>query len=183
MKINQIKLAKTIEKILFPSNVLISAALIAIIYQYSSPYFLNHLLIFFSSLAIYVFFRRHLDKKIKNETKKFSFPALFVSAFILLVLFLIPISKELRIAFWVLVTLTIIFHLVRDKWKISGHSATYAAAVTMLTILNRYFAIFWVLLPLVIWSRLKLKRHTFWQIAAGILLGILIPVLFYFLLL
>jgi len=58
-------------------------------------------------------------------------------------------------------------------WKISLHASSLAAAATMLTVL--YGAIMlpaFVLLVLVSWSRIVLRRHTPAQVVAGSLLGI-----------
>jgi membrane-associated phospholipid phosphatase len=179
-KLNELRLAKIIEKAFFPINVIIVAALIAIAYQSSSPFFLNHLLIFFSSITLYAFFRKKLGKKIKSETRRFSTPILIAIAVTFLILLFIPISKEFGVAFLALVVLVLVFHIVRDKWKISAHTATYTAASMALTLLNMYFVVFFLLLLIVVWSRLKLKRHTIWQIIAGLILGLAIPLIFYF---
>jgi membrane-associated phospholipid phosphatase len=63
-------------------------------------------------------------------------------------------------------------------WKISLHSSSLAAAATMLTVL--YGAIMlpaFVLLVLVSWSRVVLRRHTPAQVVAGSLLGIALSAL------
>jgi membrane-associated phospholipid phosphatase len=72
---------------------------------------------------------------------------------------------------------TLIIFLVTLRWKISGH----AAAITGLAVLS------WLLaspvvapaalsVPLVIWARLRLRRHTFFQALAGAAVGALISV-------
>jgi membrane-associated phospholipid phosphatase len=63
-------------------------------------------------------------------------------------------------------------------WKISLHASSLATAATMLTVL--YGAIMlpiFVLLALVSWSRVVLRRHTPAQVVAGSLLGIALSVI------
>ncbi|WP_076004038.1 hypothetical protein [Dehalogenimonas formicexedens] len=53
-------------------------------------------------------------------------------------------------------------------WKISVHSSTMAAFVTLLFVLFGWWAAFsLILLPAIWWARLNLAQHTLWQVAAG----------------
>ncbi len=63
-------------------------------------------------------------------------------------------------------------------WKISFHSATISAAVTTLIVITGYIALPTILLiPLVGWSRVRLKRHTIWQVIMGCLAGTVVTLL------
>jgi len=69
----------------------------------------------------------------------------------------------------------IIFMCINLWWKISLHTAFIAASVTLLVILYGWVAmVAIVLLPLMFWARMELKRHSLAQVAAGALLSTLI---------
>ncbi|MFQ5613518.1 MAG: phosphatase PAP2 family protein, partial [Anaerolineae bacterium] len=60
-------------------------------------------------------------------------------------------------------------------WKISFHSAAIASAATVAVLLESPSA--WAvisLVPLVAWARVRLNRHTPWQVILGCLAGILV---------
>ena len=58
------------------------------------------------------------------------------------------------------------------RWKISMHSATSAAVtVLILNVFGKAAAPVALSVPLIAWSRVKLRRHTFMQTVAGALLG------------
>jgi len=69
----------------------------------------------------------------------------------------------------------IIFMCINLWWKISLHTAFIAASVTLLVILYGWVAVVAiVLLPLMFWARMELKRHSLAQVVAGALLSTLI---------
>lgn len=73
-------------------------------------------------------------------------------------------------AFW---QLAIIF-LITLKWKISGHAAAASTFSTLCWLLFGPIAGFvFILVPVVIWARIRLKRHTPMQTLAGTILGML----------
>jgi membrane-associated phospholipid phosphatase len=88
-----------------------------------------------------------------------------------------PISPELSFGFLSTFLIVVIVHSLRDSWKISGHSMAYVGVSTTLYILSPIFILSFIFFPLVVWSRLKLKRHTFSQILAGAAVGIFTPIL------
>ncbi len=62
--------------------------------------------------------------------------------------------------------------LITIRWKISVHSATAAGmTVLILRVVGLAAAPLVVTVPLIAWSRIKLRRHTLPQTLAGILLG------------
>ncbi|NHI91631.1 MAG: hypothetical protein EAX96_03940 [Candidatus Lokiarchaeota archaeon] len=81
-------------------------------------------------------------------------------------------------------TLTVVMGtlaVIRYFWKISVHCGISSLVITSFT-LWRFWQFVWLylfLLP-IIYSRLKLKRHTLSQTIAGILIGVLIPAGLYF---
>jgi membrane-associated phospholipid phosphatase len=67
---------------------------------------------------------------------------------------------------------SIVLFIINTRWKISAHSASSASFSILMLYLNGSHAIAsLVLVPMVIWSRILLKRHTFWQTIAGSVLG------------
>jgi membrane-associated phospholipid phosphatase len=62
--------------------------------------------------------------------------------------------------------------LITLRWKISMHSATSAAVtVLILNVFGKAAAPVMLSVPLIAWSRVKLRRHTLMQTVAGALLG------------
>jgi membrane-associated phospholipid phosphatase len=83
-----------------------------------------------------------------------------------------PIVAAFLLAGMVLVG---ILSLITLFWKISFHGATITAAATTTVMVAGYYA--WpvmLLVPLVGWARIRLKRHTLQQVIYGSLLGALI---------
>ena len=70
---------------------------------------------------------------------------------------------------------TLVVFLITLRWKISVHTST-AAGMTVLvwSVIGKAAAPLVITIPLIAWSRVKLRRHTFWQTVAGIVLGCLI---------
>lgn len=62
--------------------------------------------------------------------------------------------------------------LITLRWKISAHGASVGSMAAMLHALFGVGALpFWLLVPLVGWSRVHLRRHDVLQVAAGAALG------------
>jgi membrane-associated phospholipid phosphatase len=71
----------------------------------------------------------------------------------------------------VLGMLCLVLLAITTRWKISVHCATVAATAVLIWQLTGRLEPGLVLLALMIWSRLYLRRHTAMQCAAGSLLG------------
>lgn len=81
-------------------------------------------------------------------------------------LMLIILSSVIIVGIFVLI--------INLRWKISNH--TLAATIAGFLINFLYGWSYWwvfIFIPLVFWSRLVLKKHTFWQLVAGTILGYL----------
>ncbi len=73
---------------------------------------------------------------------------------------------------YILATLLVALTIVTTVWKISLHAATLAGLVSILTIYrSEWFALGYLILLPVAWSRLKLRQHTPSQLIFGALLG------------
>ncbi len=79
------------------------------------------------------------------------------------------------------VTTTVL--IANYKTKISSHSAGLTGPFTAVFFVLGFFALpLFILLPVVIWARLKLNAHTFTQLISGSIVGIIITVATYLLL-
>ena len=73
---------------------------------------------------------------------------------------------------YILATLLVALTVVTTVWKIRLHAATIAGLTTLLAIYRgEWFALGYLVLLPVAWSRLKLKQHTPNQLIGGALLG------------
>ena len=66
---------------------------------------------------------------------------------------------------------TFIVFLINLRWKISVHSMGLTGPTTALMFLNPWFFILGLIGPLIMWSRITLKKHTLGQVLAGSFLG------------
>lgn len=68
----------------------------------------------------------------------------------------------------------LLMFFVTLSWKLSGHGlAAGGLCVIMITTMQEAAIPFTVIVPIIAWSRVKLKRHTGLQIFAGVILGFL----------
>jgi membrane-associated phospholipid phosphatase len=76
--------------------------------------------------------------------------------------------------------LLLILGAVRNIWKVSGHVAGASFIFTISSILGHTFlsGFSLLILPLVSWSRLRLKRHDIYQVLGGLVLGFAVPIMF-----
>ena len=93
----------------------------------------------------------------------------------LLVLSLVHGPKDLQTALILTAISAVILMVTTLWWKISIHASTMAGAATMLTALYGMALLpLFLLLVLVSWSRVVLRRHTVAQVVAGSLLSIVL---------
>ncbi len=114
------------------------------------------------------------DASIKEErTLPFSVAILFyIAGLALLIYFEVNIIIT---AFWFCyISNTLITIFINKYWKISAHAMGAAGPLAALTFLFGYTAIYFSIIVLLVgWSRIKLKCHTFAQVAAGTVLAFL----------
>lgn len=73
---------------------------------------------------------------------------------------------------------TLIVFFINLYWKISIHAMGVAGpTVVLIYTFGPVGAIFATVLPIVMWSRVYLKRHTVWQVITGALLGFILTTL------
>ncbi len=109
----------------------------------------------------------------------FSFSA-FAAFCYLLFLLVLDGPKILFIGFFAIVLgLTVI--IIVNRWiKVSVHLATAAAALLFIGIVYKeYFFLLLSLVPLLAWSRIKMKEHTLAETIIGTILGVVITLIVY----
>lgn len=84
-------------------------------------------------------------------------------------------SKMFLDLFILLLTTGFVASAITLFWKISIHMVLDTSGVLVMNLLlgSEFWPLF-ILIPVVAWARLKLKRHTFFQILAGVLLSVVI---------
>ncbi|TAL47546.1 hypothetical protein EPN87_02670 [archaeon] len=171
------KFAKLVEDVSFPSNVGIVGAIILVAYFWNSPYFLNNAITFIASMLVYKATARMISKRVKSETKKFTYAFYAAISVFLILSYFLPLTNQFFLSAVCLIIFNFIIHFVRDYWKVSAHTMAYTAMATVLSLVDVRFAISFVLLPIVIWSRLVLKRHDMEQIIAAFVIGLVVPMI------
>lgn len=83
------------------------------------------------------------------------------------------LDHSLLLISYILVADLIALTFVTIFWKISIHTTTLTALITLLIIFRGpFFALCFIILPFVCWARFQLRRHTLAQLIAGSLLGV-----------
>lgn len=145
------------------------------------------LILGFFTLVLFIGKQKHLftDLDVSHRTQRpllFNISALFCLAYILgIFLFhgpFILLAVGLGIVFGIIVV-----SFVNTKIKASIHTATIAAIVFALVLVyGRMFAPLLLLIPLMSWARVKIKRHTISEAIVGAILGSLLSLSVYTLL-
>lgn len=177
--------AKKIESIFLPSNMTIMCVLALASYIFifgpgAHPNFSTILLFMaFSSLSFVVM--EFINKK-TTDPKKFNITSLRLTIISLIIpLMLMQTVGMPQMFVFSIITFLVMSPLVfviRSKWKISGHACTFTAITTIMSMANGWFAALYLVIPVISWSRLKLKAHTRAQIIVGALIGFFTPLTF-----
>lgn len=94
------------------------------------------------------------------------------------VLYFFHAPKELFIGIITIFALLAVFGIVNKFIKASGHIGMLAAIITLFVFKGGpIFLLGFVLVPIMAWSRLKLKRHSLNEVIAGLIVGILVATL------
>src|SRR6266852_5920453 len=183
-KPRHIRIARHISNILAPSTISLPFVLLVAFYQARNQlaaFVYACITLFFLSVGplIYILICVRLGKLSDIDVSRRSQragPFLFgiISVMIgWLVLALTNGPRNLQTVLIIAVFSGIIMMMITFWWKISIHASSLGGAATMLTVL--YGAVMlplFVLLVLVSWSRVALRRHTVTQVIAGSLAGI-----------
>ncbi len=121
------------------------------------------------------------DISIKEERRPVFIFAGFVAILYFVAIYLLRGPTILMATIGAFMLGVLINSYVNKKIKASIHLAVFSSLTTVLGIL--YGGLFWglvFLIPLVAWSRIKLKRHTFPETLVGTILGTLIVIILYY---
>jgi len=183
-KTKRIRIARHVSNILAPATISLPFILLVAFYQAQNQltaFIYACTTLFFLSVGplLYIMIGVRLGKLSDVDVSRRSQragPFLFgiVSVMIgWLVLTLTNGPRNLQTVMIISVFSGIIMMMITFWWKISMHASSLGGAATMLTVL--YGAVMlplFVLLVLVSWSRVVLRRHTVTQVIAGSLAGI-----------
>ena len=137
-------------------------------------------------MAIIIFWAKKLntDKDISNRQDRFT-PLIvgIISYFIgFLISLILNVDKFLTIMLLCYSVNTGVVLLITTKWKISVHTTGLSGPVgALILLLGPIGAIFGILYPILIWSRVSLKKHTMAQAIAGGVQGFFLTVLEFYL--
>ena len=177
--------AKKIEGAFLPSNAIIMCVLALASYIFifgpgAHPTFSTILLFMaFSSLSLVIM--ELISKKV-TDPEKFNITSLRLTIISLIIpLMLMQTVGMPQMFVFSIITFLVMSPLVfviRSKWKISGHMCTFTAITTIMSMVNGWFAALYLIIPVISWSRLKLRAHTRAQIIVGTLIGFFTPLTF-----
>ena len=185
----RIRIARHVSNILAPATISLPFILLVAFYQAQdklSALIYTCITLFFLSIGplLYILIGVRLGKlsdiDVSRRTQRFR-PFIFgiVSAMIgWLILTLTNGPRNLQTVMIITVFSGIIMMVITLWWKISMHASSLGGVATMLTVL--YGAVMlplFVLLVLVSWSRVVLRRHTVPQVIAGSLAGIVLSLI------
>jgi membrane-associated phospholipid phosphatase len=121
--------------------------------------------------------KMHTDIDITDRTKR-TLPLFYADCSYLIgffILFYLGAPALTTALMFIYFSNTMIILFINFSWKISIHAMGVAGPTVALTYLLGFpGVIFWIMIPLVMWSRVKLKKHTISQVLAGGLLGIIL---------
>lgn len=190
---NRTKIAKTISTITNPPIITIPLFLIICIilsfengaFNFNKFIVLELISLIFASalpMAIILFWAKKLntDKDISNREDRFM-PLIIgiISYFIGVIISLILNADNfLTLLLLCYAVNTGVILLITSKWKISVHTTGISGPIAaLILLLGPFGAIFAVIYPIVIWSRVLLKKHTLAQAICGGVQGFFLTVL------
>ena len=118
-------------------------------------------------------------KIIKKEDKIHLFSAILSTVMFFTFVSFLDVSKGLKFGAVSLFLNLVMLFIVRNFWKISAHTSVYTNFSTIMSLINPIFIVTFLFLPLVAWSRIKLKRHTYSQVIVAGIFGFFLPVIIY----
>lgn len=139
-------------------------------------------------LAMAFFIRDRVKKGIftnMDVSKREQRPLLFKAGFLFAILYLAGLyylnGPDILIVITVGVIIGIIISsIINTRLKASMHVAAISALIfTTAIVFSGYYLLLLFLIPLVAWSRLKIKRHTLPETVVGGLLGVLLSLCIY----
>ncbi|MBQ6512565.1 hypothetical protein [Methanobrevibacter sp.] len=190
---NKIKIAETISTITNPPIITIPLFLIiCIVLSYENGVFsLNKFIVLelislvFASIlpmAIILYWAKKLntDKDISNRQDRFTPLIVGVVSYLIgfFISLLLNVDHFLTLLLLCYAVNTFIVMLITLKWKISVHTTGMSGPVgALILLLGPFGALFAILYPIMIWSRVLLEKHTLAQAICGAVQGFFLTVL------
>lgn len=173
--------AKFLELLFFPSNVIL---FVFLLFMYSSFALMSVIDIFVYGLAVigfpigFIIMNRRAKRKNRAGLLSMLIVLLTFSALSLFFESLRSL-KFLYLSINSYLILGLLSFAIRYKWRISLHVSAFTTSAAILTIFNQNFICLFLLVPVIAWSRIKLKVHTFYQIIAGFAIGLITPIILF----
>lgn len=120
-----------------------------------------------------------------DVSKREQRPIMFLTGMLLTIsylifLFLFHAPGILLVGTFALILGLIVLGIVNMFTKVSGHLAVLSAFLTFMVLVEGWeFLLGFVLLPLLVWARIKTKNHTLLQTVLGSIVGVLTTIVFY----
>lgn len=120
-----------------------------------------------------------------DVSKREERPLLFAFMGIVTILYLISLiafnaPKVLLIVVFALILGLLLIAIVNNKIKVSLHVATVSSFISFIAIVyGGIFLFAFLIIPIIAWSRVKIKRHTLLEAVTGGILGIALTVIVY----
>ncbi len=179
MKTKSTLFAEKVEGLFFPDRVVIGGGFLVILYFLSSGLLVNNAMTFLTALLAFYMVQKLFENKIRNKDSLHLLSAIIATTMFFALSNTWFVSNLLKFgAFSIFFNLIVLF-IIRSFWKISAHTFVYTNVCTVLALIDSRLVLFYIFLPLVIWSRIKLKRHTYIQVIAGGLGGFLLPIVLF----
>lgn len=124
------------------------------------------------------------DIDLSERKERPAFLVVFVASLLVLsiILYVIEVPEKFFVYVFSGLVMAALASLITLYWKISFHTAITTSVVTAILILGGLrFWPFIIIIPLLGWSRIVLKKHSFWQVVSGSLLAFVVTcAVFYF---
>lgn len=163
--------AKLVGRALFPPITVLMGAALALYYTRSPA---DALAVAVSFLA-YTLCALAIRCRIEGENKLHCLAGLAGMSAFPPILALLGVSGEMVFGAVSLFFVIMIVYLIRPRWRVSAHVTAAADVWAVLSLIDLCFMPLVALLPITVWSRLKLREHTPGQVLAGIAIRLVVP--------
>ncbi len=164
-----------LERVFFPTHMGLLGASTLILLSMDTPFFANEVFIFFLSIIAYGISRYFTKQRASTLTKKYTYATSTSFLVLLIGSVLLAFDRNFLFGIYSAIIANFVVHILRDEWKISAHTMGYSLLAATLSIVDPIFIPLFSLLPMVIYNRLALVRHSKNQAIAGVAVGISIP--------
>ena len=117
------------------------------------------------------------DLDLTNREDRPIYLVVFIFSLIAALIVLLFLKVPLKFIVYTVsgLAMTLVTTIITFFWKISFHTAVTTSVVTAITILGGLrFAPLFILVPLIGWARVTLKKHTLLQVVGGFLVALII---------